>query len=157
MYAFSLCIFLKYSSLYISFITLFLSIFYCYVVLDNMIHYYEYIFLAFCINFLFHKYILLIVYWVYIIYMVFLVWEVQKMALSEARKRANAKYNAKSYERLGIDVKKGERNKLKQYAEQKEISLNKFVCNCVSHCIENDIDVSAAKPLGEVLPENEET
>ena len=78
-----------------------------------------------------------------------------KIALSEARKRANAKYNAKSYERLGIDVKKGERNKLKQYAEQKEISLNKFVCNCVSHCIENYIDVSAAKPLGEVLPENE--
>ena len=73
------------------------------------------------------------------------------MALSEARKRANAKYNAKTYERLGIDVKKGERDKLKQYAELKETSLNNFVCRCVSHCIENDIDVSNAKPLGEVL------
>lgn len=77
------------------------------------------------------------------------------MALSEARKRANAKYNAKAYERLGIDVKKGERSKLKKYAERKETSLNNFVCSCVSHCIEKNIDVSGAKPLGEVLPDEE--
>ena len=78
------------------------------------------------------------------------------MAISEARKRANAKYNAKAYERLGIDVKKGERDKLKQYAEKKETSLNKFVCSCVSHCIENNVDLSTAKPLGEVLSNKEE-
>lgn len=78
------------------------------------------------------------------------------MAVSEARKRANARYNARTYERLGIDVKKGERDKLKHYAEEKETSLNKFVCNCVSHCIENDIDVSTAKPLGEVLSDKED-
>lgn len=78
------------------------------------------------------------------------------MALSEARKRANAKYNAKTYERLGIDVKKGERDKLKQYAERKQISLNSFVNSCISHCIENNVDVSSAKPLGEVLPDEEE-
>lgn len=75
------------------------------------------------------------------------------MALSEARKRANAKYNAKAYERLGIDVKKGQRDQLKQIAEQKETSLNNFVCSCVSHCIENDVDISKAKPLSEILPE----
>ena len=78
------------------------------------------------------------------------------MPASEAQKRAKAKYNAKTYERLGIDVKKGERDKLKQYAELKNTSLNNFVCSCVSHCIENEIDVSNAKPLGEVLSDKEE-
>ena len=77
------------------------------------------------------------------------------MPLSEAQKRAHAKYNAKTYERLGIDVKKGERDRLRQYAELKNTSLNKFVCSCVSHCIENEIDVSNSKPLREVLSEKE--
>ena len=79
-----------------------------------------------------------------------------KMALSEARKRANAKYIAKAYDDIKIYVKKGNRSALKQYAEQNETSLNNFVCSCVSHCIENNIDVSAAKPLGEVLSDKEE-
>lgn len=75
------------------------------------------------------------------------------MALSEARKRANAKYISKAYDDVKIYVKKGERNQLKEIAEQKETSLNNFVCSCISHCIENDVDISKAKPLSEILPE----
>lgn len=77
------------------------------------------------------------------------------MALSEARKRANAKYISKAYDDVKIYVKKGDRNTLKQYAERQETSLNNFVCSCISHCIENKVDIKNARPLGEVLSDIE--
>ena len=78
------------------------------------------------------------------------------MPLSESRKRANRKYDAKAYQQLMIRVKKGEREKLLDYANEHNISLNSFATSCMSHCIENNIDVSTAKPLGEVLPDKDE-
>ena len=78
------------------------------------------------------------------------------MPLTEAQKRAKAKYSAKAYDQLTIRLKKGERSKLKYYAESHDISLNGFAAACMSHCIENDIDVSNARPLGEVLPDSDE-
>ena len=77
------------------------------------------------------------------------------MAISEARKRANRKYNDKTYERIAFDVKKGERNRLKYYCTQHETSLNSFVTACVSYCIQNNIDLSSALPLADVLPEGD--
>lgn len=41
------------------------------------------------------------------------------MPLSEARKRANAKYTAKVYDDMKLRVKKGERNRLKAYVTVK--------------------------------------
>ena len=40
------------------------------------------------------------------------------MPLSEARKRANAKYNAKAYEQVPFRVKKGQKRFYKLIAEQ---------------------------------------
>lgn len=74
------------------------------------------------------------------------------MAISEARYRANKKYNEKTYERLAIDVKKGERDRLKAYADSQGMSLNNFVCSCLSYCINHSIDVSAVPALTETLP-----
>lgn len=76
------------------------------------------------------------------------------MALTEARKRANAKYNAKAYDDMKIHVKKGEREKLKAYADTQGMSLNNFVCSCLSYCIKQGIDVSASPALTETLPED---
>ena len=78
------------------------------------------------------------------------------MPLSEARKRAKAKYDAKTYEQFNVRLKKGERSKLLDYANEHNISLNSFATSCISYCIENNIDVSTAKPLGEVLPDENE-
>ena len=78
------------------------------------------------------------------------------MPLPESQKRANAKYRAKSYEQLMIRVKKGEREKLMNYVNKHDISLNKFAASCMSHCIENNVDLSNTKPLGEVLSDKEE-
>ena len=47
--------------------------------------------------------------------------------LSEAKKRANRKYNEKAYDQLKIIVKKGERDKIKNYAESIGKSLNGYI------------------------------
>ena len=89
------------------------------------------------------------------LYYVIMVWKgCDYMNISEARYKANKKYNAKSYERLAIDVKKGERNRLKAYADSQGMSLNNFVCSCLSYCIAQGIDVSATPALTETLPED---
>lgn len=76
------------------------------------------------------------------------------MPLSEARKRANAKYTAKAYDDMKLRVKKGERDRLKAYADSQGMSLNNFVCSCLSYCISQGIDVSATPALTETLPED---
>lgn len=71
---------------------------------------------------------------------------------SQARIDANNRYNAKAYDEIKFRVKKGEKERFQNFLKEHQYSLNGFVNSCVSHCIENEIDVSGAKPLGEVLP-----
>lgn len=73
---------------------------------------------------------------------------------SEARIRANNNWNAKAYDDMKLRVKKGDREKIKAYAEQQGMSLNNFVCSCMSYCIKHRIDVSAVPALTETLPED---
>ena len=75
---------------------------------------------------------------------------------SEAHMRASNKYNAKAYDPLRINVKKGERERLKAYADSQGMSLNNFVCSCLSYCIKHGIDVSAVPALTETLPDDSE-
>lgn len=48
------------------------------------------------------------------------------MPVSEAQKEAKKKYEAKAYDMLGIRVKKGERDRIKAFAEAHDKSLNGF-------------------------------
>ncbi len=73
---------------------------------------------------------------------------------SQARIAANARYNAKTYKQLMVRVKIGEDERLKAYAEAQGMSLNNFVCSCLSYCIKHGIDVSATPALTETLPED---
>lgn len=72
---------------------------------------------------------------------------------SEAKIRANNKWNSKTYDDMKLRVKKGERDRLKAYADSQGMSLNNFVCSCLSYCIAQGIDVSATPALTETLPE----
>ena len=47
--------------------------------------------------------------------------------LTEAKKRANRKYNDNTYEQLKVLVHKGEREKIKAYAESQGKSLNGYI------------------------------
>lgn len=60
------------------------------------------------------------------------------MALTEARKKANEKYNAKAYDQIKIVVKKGRREELKAHAEKQGESLNGFIKRAIDETIERD-------------------
>lgn len=60
------------------------------------------------------------------------------MSLTDAQKRANQKYNAKAYDQIKVLVKKGEREKIKKFAETKGMSLNSYI----KKLIEQDMNLS---------------
>lgn len=47
--------------------------------------------------------------------------------MAKAQTRASNKYNAKAYDRIALQVKKGKREKIKAYAESKGLSLNGYI------------------------------
>ena len=65
------------------------------------------------------------------------------MAITEARKRANRKYNEKAYDRIEITVKKGRREEIKAYAESKGMSTNSYINKLI------DDDMGESKESGE--------
>ncbi len=59
------------------------------------------------------------------------------MPISEAKKKANMKYNAKAYDQIKILVKKGEREHYKQIAENDGKSLNAMILAALEEYINN--------------------
>ena len=51
----------------------------------------------------------------------------KKTYYSEVQKRATAKYNAKAYDEIKLRVKKGEKDILKDFAEQQGETLNSLI------------------------------
>lgn len=56
----------------------------------------------------------------------------------KASTRAKNKYNAKAYDRIALQVKKGEKDKLKAHADKQGESLNGFVNRAIDEAIERD-------------------
>ena len=57
------------------------------------------------------------------------------MPLSEARKRANAKYNQKAYDRVELKVKKGKKEEIRLFAESQGESLNAFINRAIAEAM----------------------
>lgn len=57
------------------------------------------------------------------------------MPLSEARKRANEKWNAKAYEQILIRVNKGKKDQIQKFAESNGESLNGFVNRAIDEAM----------------------
>lgn len=58
-------------------------------------------------------------------------WEVGRMAISEAQKRAVAKYNNANYDKLTVRIKKGQRDILKAHADEQGESLNAWIVSAI--------------------------
>ena len=58
--------------------------------------------------------------------------------ISEARRRANEKYNAKAYDEIKTRVPKGRKAALQAHAEGRGESLNGFIVRAVDETIERD-------------------
>ena len=60
------------------------------------------------------------------------------MPISEARKRANAKYNAKASDKTMIRLYAGELATIRGHAQQRGASLNGFICRAIREQIQRD-------------------
>ena len=60
--------------------------------------------------------------------------------VSEARKKANKKYAAKTYKNLQVSVKIADYNEIDEYCKEKGISKAALIVNSVKYCIDNKVD-----------------
>lgn len=60
------------------------------------------------------------------------------MPITEARRKANEKYNAKAYDEIKLRVPKGRKAELQAYAEQRGQSLNGFIGYAIEEQIKRD-------------------
>lgn len=57
------------------------------------------------------------------------------MAYSDAQKEATARYNKKAYDRIEIFVPKGKRQIIKDFAEQRGKSVNRFINDIIDQAM----------------------
>lgn len=67
------------------------------------------------------------------------------MPTSESRKRANAKYNAKTYKNITVSAKFADYDMFAEYCEKNNISISKLFQNSAKYCINNNIDIADYK------------
>lgn len=60
------------------------------------------------------------------------------MAISEAQRKAVAKYNAANYDRIELRVEKGQKQVLQAHAESQGETLNSFVNRAIHEAVDRD-------------------
>ncbi len=60
---------------------------------------------------------------------------------SEARIRANKKYNAKTYKAFTVNAKFDEYDKISEYCSKNDMSKAQLLLKAAMYCIENNIDL----------------
>ena len=60
------------------------------------------------------------------------------MPISEARRKANEKYNAKAYDEIKVRVPKGRKDEIKAHADSRGESVNGFVNRAIDNQMEQD-------------------
>ena len=64
--------------------------------------------------------------------------EVQELAISDAQRRAVAKYNAANYDRVELRLEKGKKDVAKAHAEAQGESLNAFINRAINETMVRD-------------------
>ena len=59
-------------------------------------------------------------------------------ATSKASTKAKNKYNAKAYDRIALQVKKGRKDEIKAHAESKGEGLNGFINRAIDETVQRD-------------------
>lgn len=60
------------------------------------------------------------------------------MPIGEARRKANERYNAQTYDEIKVRVSKGHKAELQTHAEQRNESLNGFINRAIDTQLERD-------------------
>lgn len=65
------------------------------------------------------------------------------VTMTDERKKAAYEYinehQAKTYDRITILVKKGDKAKIKDIADQKRLSVSQYIVACIEYCQDNHI------------------
>ena len=64
------------------------------------------------------------------------------MPVSEARRRANEKYNAKAYDQILLRVKKGQKKVIQAHADSRGESMAAFITRAIQETMERDAQKS---------------
>lgn len=62
------------------------------------------------------------------------------MAISDAQKKATAKYAAKAYDKTLVRFQKGRLDEIREHAESRGESLNGFINRAIDEAMERDND-----------------
>ena len=60
------------------------------------------------------------------------------MPITEAKRRANAKYDAKTYDRLSCKIKKSDAASIKDHAAKRGETINAFLLRAIKETLERD-------------------
>lgn len=63
------------------------------------------------------------------------------MGYTEAQRQATARYNKKAYDRIEIFVRKGKKQTIKEFAQKRGLSTNKFINEAIDRAMEEKEDV----------------
>ena len=74
------------------------------------------------------------------------------MAISDARHRANEKYNAKAYDEIKVRVAKGRKAELQAFVERHGLSVNGFINSLIDEALERER--AGAVPAGSPATED---
>ena len=69
------------------------------------------------------------------------------MAISEARHRANEKWNAKAYDEIKVRVPKGDKEKIQAFAQQSGETVNGFINRLIVEAMGVDKTAEASDDL----------
>ena len=69
------------------------------------------------------------------------------MAISEARHRANEKWNAKAYDEIKVRVPKGDKEKIQAFAQKKGETVNGFINRLIAEAMGVDKTAEAGENL----------
>ena len=58
------------------------------------------------------------------------------MPISEAKHKANERYNAKAYDEIKVRVSKGRKEQIRVYADSKGMSINNFINDAIDTAME---------------------
>ena len=62
------------------------------------------------------------------------------MGYTEAQRQATARYNKKAYDRIEIFVRKGKKQIIKEFAQRRGLSTNKFINEAIDRAMKESED-----------------
>ena len=75
------------------------------------------------------------------------------LPVSEAQKKATAKFEKQKYDKVLIRLEKGNKDRIKTHAEQRGESLNGFIKRAIDETIKLDGDYDTLSEAKEIQPE----